>query len=303
MFLSLDSWRHPEIIFSLATIFCCSREEDDMDALIAKKSEYEARFGARILLSKAEPFPISSGALRKRLMLGQSTDGYLDAAVYRYIHEKELYDCQADLVSLRRFVQSKISEKRFAHVLGVEKECVYLGNRCDMMKAELIDLRRAALLHDITHEMSVDEQIELIKRYKEAIPENARKHPSVLHQYSGATYVKHAFPYSEAVANAIACHTTGAAEMSLFDRILCLADYIEEGRCYPDCMDLRRRVHNALTGANTHEEAVLVIEEAMLLYFERTLAHLQEKGCEIHPQTKASYTKLLENTLVKTRIL
>ena len=44
MFLSLDTWCHPEIIFSLATIFCCSREEDDMDALLAKKAEYEEEY-------------------------------------------------------------------------------------------------------------------------------------------------------------------------------------------------------------------------------------------------------------------
>ena len=274
-----------------------------MDALQAKKEELERRYGAKILLSKAEPFPVSSSELRKRLLLGQSTEGYLDMAVYRYIGEKELYDGQADLISLRRFVQSKISEKRFAHVLGVEKECVFLGNRCDMMKAELVDLRRAALLHDITHELSVDEQIKLIEHHGEAIPENAKKHPSVLHQYSGAVYVKHTLPYNNTVSNAIACHTTGTPEMSLFDRILCLADYIEEGRRYPDCIDLRERVHRAISKTKTNEDAVLVIEEAMLLYFERTLAHLLEKGCEIHPQTKASYTKLLENTLVKTRIL
>lgn len=303
MFLSLDTWRHPEIIFSLATIFCCSREEDDMDALQAKKSEYEERYGANILLSKANPFPVSSSELRRALLLGESTDGYLDPTVRRYIIENELYDGQADLVTLRRFVQSKISEKRFAHVLGVEKECAFLGNRCDMMQAELVDLRRAALLHDITHEMSLDEQIKLVESYGEAIPENAKMHPSVLHQYSGAMYVKHSLPYSDTVANAIACHTTGAPEMSLFDRILCLADYIEEGRRYPDCVDLRERVHRAIADTQTHEDAVLVIEEAMLLYFERTLAHLKEKGAAIHPQTAMSYQKLLENTLVKTRSL
>lgn len=299
MFLSLDTWRHPEIIFSLCTIFCCSREEDDMAALQAKKEEFEARYGAKILLSKADPFPVSSSQLRNELLLGKSTEGLLDKTVDRYIHEKGLYGNLEDLVSLRRFVQSKISQKRFEHVLGVEKECAYLALCCGMGMGETVDLRRAALLHDITHEMSVDEQIKLIKHYEEPLPEDAEKHPSVLHQYSGAVYVRHSFPYSKEVANAIACHTTGCSEMSLFDRIICLADYIEEGRKYPDCADLRQRVHNAL-GKQSEE---LIIEEAMLLYFERTLAHLKEKGCEIHPLTADSYRKLLENTLVKTRIL
>jgi hypothetical protein len=68
-------------------------------------------------------------------------------------------------------------------------------------------------------------------------------------------------------------------------------------------VDLRERVHRAIADTQTHEDAVLVIEEAMLLYFERTLAHLKEKGAAIHPQTAMSYQKLLENTLVKTRSL
>lgn len=299
MFLSLDSWRNPEIIFSLSTIFCCSREEDDMNMLQAKKTEYEARYGAKILLSKAKPFPVSSSELRNALLLGKSTEGYLDITVTRYIGEKGLYGNQEDLVSLRRLVQSKMSEKRFKHVLGVENECVFLGLRCGMTENELVNLRRAALLHDITHEMSVDEQIKLIASYGENIPEDMNLHPSVLHQYSGATYVKHAFSYSPSVAKAIACHTTGSENMSLFDMILCLADYIEEGRQYPDCVDLRSRVHSIISLVN----ASLVMEEAMLIYFEQTLAHLTKKGCAIHPQTSASYRKLLENTLVKTRIL
>ena len=299
MFLSLDTWRHPEIIFSLATLFCCSREEDDMDALLAKKAEYEARYGANILLSNAKPFPVSSSELRSALLLGQSTETHLDATVKGYICEKGLYGAQEDLVSLRRYVQSKLSAKRFEHVLGVEKECAFLAGCCGMEKGKIVNLRRAALLHDITHEMSVDCQIELIESYGEAVPEDAKIHPSVLHQYSGAVLVKHSFPYCNDVANAIACHTTGGTEMSRFDQILCLADYIEEGRKYPDCVDLRQRVHNALG----KEAASLILEEAMLIYFERTLSHLKEKGCAIHPQTLNSYTKLLENTLVKTRIL
>ena len=68
-----------------------------MDALQAKKSEYEERYGAKILLSKANPFPVSSSELRRALLLGESTDGYLDPTVRRYIIENELYDGQADV--------------------------------------------------------------------------------------------------------------------------------------------------------------------------------------------------------------
>ncbi len=299
MFLSLDTWKNPEIIFALATVFCCSREEDDMDTLLSKKAYYEEIYGAKILLSKAPPFPVSSSELRKKLMMEESTLNLLSESVRQYIFKNGLYDTENTLPRLRLFVSQKLSPARLMHVLGVEKECLFLGTACQLSKNELLDLRRAALLHDITHEMSVDAQIILMQECGEEIPRDAKKHPAVLHQYSGAVYVKNNFAFSPAVSDAIACHTTGSKCMSLFDRVLCLSDYIEEGRKYPDCVDLRERVHKAIT----KENALLVIEEAMLIYFERTLAHLQTKGCEIHPQTRDSYRELSENTLVKTRIL
>ncbi len=299
MFLSLDTWHLPERIFALATIFCCSREEDDIAELEAKKAFFEEKFGAKILLSGSRPLPVSSSELRRKLMLGEDTNGLLAKEIHSYICQKELYDTDHDLPSLRSYVKNALSPARFAHVLGVEKECVFLGNFCGIKKDELTDLQRAALLHDITHEKSVQEQIAILSENGIAPTEALREHKNVLHQYSGAVFVKQEFGYSQTVIDAIACHTTGSADMSLIDRILCLADYIEEGRKYPECVDLRNRVHGAITAEN----APLVIEEAMLVYFERTLAHLQKNGAKIHPQTMDSYTKLLKNTLVKTRIL
>lgn len=299
MFLSLDTWHMPARIFALATIFCCSREEDDMAELTAKKSFFEKKFGAKIILSRSRPLPVSSSELRCKLMLGEDTEGLLSKEIQSYVFHKGLYDTAGDLPNLRSYVKNALSPARFAHVLGVEKECVFLGGICGMTKEELTDLRRAALLHDITHEKSTEEQLAILCENGMEITNEHREHKNVLHQYSGAVFVKKEFDYSKAVTDAIACHTTGSTNMSLTDRILCLADYIEEGRKYPDCVDLRNRVHGAINGENAH----LVIEEAMLIYFERTLAHLLQKGAVIHPQTDNSYRKLLENTLVKTRIL
>lgn len=299
MFLSLDTWRNPERIFALATIFCCSREEDDMAELEAKKAFFEENFKAKILLSNSRPLPVSSSELRRRLILGEDTEELLANEIREYILEKGLYNTENNLPTLRAYVQKALSPVRFAHVLGVEKECAFLGTICGMGKEDLLNLRRAALLHDITHEKSIDEQIAILIKNGVTVTDEHRAHKNVLHQYSGAVFAKQVFDYSDEVIHAIACHTTGCADMNLTDRILCLSDYIEEGRKYPDCIDLRNRVHRAIN----NENAALVIEEAMLVYFERTLAHLQSKGANIHPQTADSYTKLLENTLVKTRIL
>ncbi|MBE6638381.1 MAG: nicotinate (nicotinamide) nucleotide adenylyltransferase [Ruminococcaceae bacterium] len=299
MFLSLETWKNPDIIFSLATIFCCSRKEDDRNILLSKKAYYEKNYGARIIVSRAPAFPISSSELREHLSMDASVSDYLSKEVLDYIQKHKLYGCGDNLPALRRFVKNKLSAARFCHILGVEKECFYLGSICKLNQEELLSLRRAALLHDITHEMSVQDQIALMQSYGVSPAPNAAVHPSVLHQYSGAAYVENEFDFSPAVSRAIACHTTGSEDMSLSDRILCLSDYIEEGRLYPDCADLRKRVHNTITPEN----AEAIIEEAMLIYFERTLSHLRNKGCEIHPQTLYSYRKLLENTLVKTRIL
>ena len=93
MFLTLDKWRCPEIIFDLATICFVRREGDTSnDAIIEKKiSEYRERFSARILELPHDVLQASSTELRLELWNDGAVTNIIDASVLEYIRERGLY--------------------------------------------------------------------------------------------------------------------------------------------------------------------------------------------------------------------
>ncbi len=93
MFLTLDNWYRAENLFALASIVCFRRSDG---AARAKRIEdaakrYERVFGARILLPRFTPLPISSTEIRHKLQNGISSDAELTENVQMYIKEHKLY--------------------------------------------------------------------------------------------------------------------------------------------------------------------------------------------------------------------
>ena len=92
MFLTMDTWYKPSVIFSLATICLIRRESDDDIGrrILAKKEEYEARFCARIIIIDAPTVELSSTQARAAL-LGAGAKDVLPCEVYEFITERGLY--------------------------------------------------------------------------------------------------------------------------------------------------------------------------------------------------------------------
>ncbi len=94
MFLTLDGWYHPEIIFDKARIAFMRREKHscELDSLIERKKElYAEKFGADIVEIVSDAVEISSCELREKLRAGIDTSEFLSPSVRRYIDEKRLY--------------------------------------------------------------------------------------------------------------------------------------------------------------------------------------------------------------------
>ena len=94
MFLTLDRWKNPDIIFDLATIVLALRE--DITDEIAKDIElkrisYEENFSAEIIILKNKPISVSSSEIRKIIASGDDTRGLITPAVYEYIKNSGLY--------------------------------------------------------------------------------------------------------------------------------------------------------------------------------------------------------------------
>ena len=93
MFLTLDEWYMPSVIFEKAVI-CYVRREDSKEndeLLNLKEEEYKGKFSAKIVRIPNTVTEVSSSEVRALLKAGKNADCFLSESVYEYIKEKGLY--------------------------------------------------------------------------------------------------------------------------------------------------------------------------------------------------------------------
>lgn len=213
---------------------------------------------------------------------------------------------EALLQDIRAWLPTQISGKRLAHTLAVEKECCALAalfSRFPTLFSEgdVMKLRVAALLHDVTKEKTLEEQLALCKAYHIDLTPYESATLKVLHSKTGAAYAKehlHAhLGYAcvdECIADAIFTHTTGAAEMSLMGKLLYLADYIEPTRIFSECIELRERFYTDIEAHASTEKALLAHLDAVILTsLDMTVCELVADGRLIDPHTVEARNALI----------
>ncbi|AXG38605.1 HD domain-containing protein [Enterococcus gilvus] len=179
--------------------------------------------------------------------------------------------------ALMQAVQMRMSERRFQHVLGVEETAIALAER---FGASLEKASIAALTHDYAKERS-DEEFELAidqGDYEEKA-ELLKYGNAIWHGLVGADFVRQELKISDdEILTAIRLHTTGAAEMSLLDKIIYVADYIEPDRNFPGVEDARVIAFSDL-------------DQAVAFETKHTLAHLIESETPVYPKTIETYNR------------
>ena len=243
MFLSLQTWHEPERVLSLVNIAAFGRRAADTESSFAVQREYLCRTWPQAnirTLSISGVVEVSSTELREKLKAGQGSE-LLAPAVYGYILREGLYHTGADLKhlpleQLRPVALSYLKHKRIPHVLGTEQEAVRLAERygADVEKA-----RVAALLHDCTKKLSMEEQLALCEKYGIQLDELEQKALKLLHSKTGAAIARDMFGVDDEIYSAIWYHTTGHANMTKLEKIIYLADYIEPTRDFPGVDELR----------------------------------------------------------------
>lgn len=91
MFLSLDTWRDPDGIVSLATVAYMRRSHGGAAALEEKRRRYEERWGSRFIYIGEDPTVVSSTKIREMVAAGEDIKGLTGDGVSRYIKENGLY--------------------------------------------------------------------------------------------------------------------------------------------------------------------------------------------------------------------
>ncbi|NMB98017.1 MAG: HD domain-containing protein [Clostridiaceae bacterium] len=175
-----------------------------------------------------------------------------------------------------------ISPRRYKHSESVMEVAVKLAKKygADVNKATI-----AGLLHDCAKGRTEMELIELCKKFNIQIDEYKKMHPELLHSEVGAFIAKTDYGIEDQeILNAVRYHTMGRENMSLMEKIIFIADYIEPGRKFSGVEAIRKLAYND-------------IDKSILKALDTTLVHLIKIGGIIHPDTIKTRNYFLSMTL------
>jgi nicotinate-nucleotide adenylyltransferase len=208
------------------------------------------------------------------MLIFRCASGFLPPAVERFIYENGLYGTAEDC---RGLTEERLEQKvinllkpdRVAHVLGCRQTAVELARQYG---ADVTDAARAALLHDVTKALPGALQLTLCQGYGTMLDAFSTQNPKTLHALTGSLVAERVFGENPEVVRAIACHTTGKANMNLLEKIIYVADYMEPNRDFPGVEQLRSL-------------AYVDIDRALELGLQMTLDMLRRQGRTISPES------------------
>lgn len=272
MFLSFEQWYRYRFLLENMTlaVFCRCYGED---AGILEHAEYlKKEYGAKCVFVPHEPQPMSSSDIRDMLRRRMGVS-YLPEKVYARIIENGDYGAKPELYWLREKAHAMLKPSRVAHVIGCEAEAVQLAKRWG---EDPENAAEAGILHDITKKLVLSDQLILCRKYG-IINDNAEERNfKLLHAKTGAAVARALFGISDEVYNAIRWHTTGKPDMTLLEKIIYMADYIEPNRDFPGVEELRKLAYEDL-------------DKAMALGLEMSLEDIKSSGQEPYKDTVEAF--------------
>lgn len=173
-------------------------------------------------------------------------------------------------------LKKMLCEKRYNHSLNVANEAERLARRYgeDLEKAYL-----AGLVHDVLKDTSTDTLLKIANKFDIMLDSVELSATKLLHARIGCEYLKNVFGIDDPlIFNAVKYHTTGRAGMTLFEKIIFVADFISADRNYDGVEKIRKSAYSDLDSA--------VIEG--LSFTVKELAGLYKP---IHPNTIEAYNE------------
>ncbi|HJC43366.1 MAG TPA: bis(5'-nucleosyl)-tetraphosphatase (symmetrical) YqeK [Candidatus Mediterraneibacter gallistercoris] len=176
-----------------------------------------------------------------------------------------------ELLEIRKDLSKKLKKERFEHTIGV----MYTASSLAMCYGE--DIQKAltaGLLHDCGKYCSAKDQIKLCRKYDIQLTESELEMPALVHAKLGAYLARHEYKIKDqGILDAITYHTTGRPGMTLLEKIIYIADYIEPNRkIIPGLEEIRGIVFQD-------------IDRAVYLSAKNTVRYLNDGGKAVDPTT------------------
>ena len=187
---------------------------------------------------------------------------------------------KSETQKIKKELSKELDSKRYEHTLGVAytASCLAMRYDYDITKAYI-----AGLIHDCAKCMSHNERINYCKKNNLEVTEIEKTNPSLLHAKVGADLSKRKYGIEdEEICSAVRYHTTGRPNMTLLEKIIFIADYMEPHREEAEDLPIVRK------------QVFVNIDQALCTILKDTLVYLETSGKEIDSMTEKTYEYFIE---------
>lgn len=269
MLLSFETWHRFEDLLRMVTLTVFRRGDLSPTEDRRVRDEVErlcGEFGAAVETPVNAYLNLSSSEVRRMLFFGCGEE-MIPPEVMTIIQGEGLYGVGGDYrnLTLDKLTEVSLSlhkAKRVPHAVGCSQTAADLARRHG---ADPDAAARAGILHDVTKALSSAHQLRLCEKYGIMTSEYSGDQVKLLHAVTAAEVARSVFGEREEICQAIRWHTTGRAGMSLLEKIIYIADYIEPNRDFPGVERLRELAYSDL-------------DEAVILGIDMTIRNLEERG-------------------------
>lgn len=188
-----------------------------------------------------------------------------------------------EINEIKEKLKTMLPEKRLIHSLSVVDESIKLSKIYNLDSNKCIV---ASLLHDCAKYIDKDKINYYVDKYNIKLDDMERENLALSHSIIGSYIAKYEFNIDDdEILNAIKYHTTGNENMTLLEKVIFIADMIEEGRKYPGVDELRQKVYNK------------ELDEALLISFNNTVKYVIDNNNLIHPRTIKARNYILKSLI------
>ena len=176
---------------------------------------------------------------------------------------------------LRKELEKELKPDRFDHTLGV----AYTSASLAMVHGANVDKALiAGFLHDCAKCLSHEEQLKICEKNNIELSDVERRNHSLLHAKAGIYIASTKYEIRDReILDAIRYHTTGRENMSLLEKIVYIADFIEPNRKPLDDMNIIR------------QEAFSDIDKCLAHILYNSIVYLRTIGKECDDTTMKAY--------------
>lgn len=186
------------------------------------------------------------------------------------------------IAELEKMLRQRLHEDRFNHSLGVAAAA---KNLCERYGEDPERGYTAGLLHDITKNTPYEEQLKIIENGGIILSPEEKSNKLLWHAISGSVFIRDELHFDDGeIISAVRYHTTGRSGMTVFEKIIYIADFISEERSFPGVEYMRGLAFESL-------------EKAALYALDFCIPNLVKKRAVIHPDSVSFYNELIENNI------